>query len=52
MVAVSDDRAVIELDPVKIGTATVQANGVLYVGREFAGQDVQWAIEPDGDGDA
>lgn len=39
------DKAVIELDPDDMGTGTVQENGMLYVGRAHADEDVRWLIE-------
>lgn len=39
---------VIELDPDDQGKATVQENGMLYVGREHAGEEMFWWIESDG----
>jgi hypothetical protein len=44
------DVTVIELDPDKLGTATVQENGMLYVGRDLAGEDVHFAVALADDG--
>lgn len=38
-------KAVIELDPDDMGIGTVAENGMLYVGRTYAGENVRWVIE-------
>jgi len=45
-----EQPAVRPLDPDAEGQGTVQESGLVYVGREFAGDDVRWAVEvQDGD---
>jgi len=44
-----EDETVIELDPDKLGTATVQDNGMLYVGRDLADEEVHFAVARSGE---
>jgi len=43
-----EDETVIELDPDKLGTATVD-NGMLYVGRDLADEEVHFAVARSGE---
>lgn len=40
-----DEQPVKPLDPEKLGTATVQENGCIYVGRDLAGEELHFAVE-------
>lgn len=40
-----NDGATVQFDPDDMGTGTVAQNGMVYVGREYAGEDVKWVIE-------
>jgi len=41
----ADARHVVELEPDNMGVTKVQQNGLLYVGREFAGEEVRFVVE-------
>ena len=41
----SEERTVRPIDPDDVGTGTVQQSGLLYIGKEYAGADVRWAME-------
>lgn len=50
----SDGTQMQEIDADKQGQSEVQSNGVVYVGRDLAGETVQWwaeVVDDGGDGD-